>query len=109
MGKKKKIKKKKRIKKIKKKQEKVAVKKLVGQSNFKTGDEKAQIKKIKIQDSICVLKEPSYELFEERVLKILSITNEEYFRQLGKEKSFIMLPSVETANIMRKRLKEIVA
>ena len=60
------------------------------------------------EESICVLKKPSYELFEERVLRILSITNEEYFNQLGKEKSFIMAPTVDTANIMRKRLKEIV-
>ena len=59
------------------------------------------------QDSICILNEPSYELFEERVLRILSITNEEYFNQLGKEKSFIMNPTVEAANIIRKRVKEI--
>jgi hypothetical protein len=59
------------------------------------------------QDSICILNEPSYELFEERVLRILSITNEEYFSQLGKEKSFIMIPTVETANVIRKRVKEI--
>ena len=59
------------------------------------------------ENSICILKEPSYEVFEERVLKILSITNEEYNKQLGKEKSFIMNPTVETANIMRKKLKEL--
>jgi len=60
------------------------------------------------QESICVLKEPSYELFEERVLKILSMTNEEYFSQLGIEKSFVMNPTIDTANIMRKKIKEIV-
>ena len=60
------------------------------------------------QESICVLKEPSYELFEERVLKILSMTNEEYFSQLGIEKSFVMKPTIDTANIMRKKIKEIV-
>ena len=59
------------------------------------------------QESICILTKPSYELFEERVLKILSMTNEEYFNQLGKEKSFIMNPTVEAANIIRKRVKEI--
>ena len=58
------------------------------------------------QESICVLTKPSYELFEERVLKILSMTNEEYFSQLGKEKSFLMAPTAETANILRKRLKQ---
>ena len=60
------------------------------------------------EESICILNKPSYELFEERVLRILSITNEEYFSQIGKEKSFIMEPAFDTANIIRKRLKEIV-
>jgi len=58
------------------------------------------------QESICILTKPSYELFEERVLRILSMTNEEYFSQLGKEKSFLMAPTVETASILRKRLKQ---
>ena len=58
------------------------------------------------QESICILTKPSYELFEERVLKILSMTNEEYFSQLGKEKSFLMAPSVGTASILRKRLTQ---
>ena len=58
------------------------------------------------EDSICILTKPSYELFEERVLKILSMTNKEYFNQLGKEKSFLMTPTVEAANILRKRLKQ---
>ena len=57
------------------------------------------------KESICILTKPSYELFEERVLKILSMTNKEYFSQLGKEKSFLMTPTVETASILRKRLK----
>ena len=59
------------------------------------------------QESICILEKPSYELFEERVLRILSITNEEYFSQLGKEKSFLMHPAAETTNILRKKLKEV--
>ena len=58
------------------------------------------------QESICVLTKPSYELFEERVLRILSMTNEEYFSQLGKEKSFLMAPTVETASILRNKLKQ---
>jgi len=58
------------------------------------------------QESICILTKPSYELFEERVLRILSMTNEEYFSQLGKEKSFLMVPTVETSGILRKRLKQ---
>lgn len=60
------------------------------------------------EESICTLNVPSYELFETRVLKLLSMTNEEYFNQLGKEKSFIMEPTTEAANIVRKRLKEMV-
>jgi len=59
------------------------------------------------QESICILTKPSYELFEERVLKILSMTKEEYFNKLGKEKSFLMAPTIETANTLRKRLKQI--
>ena len=56
------------------------------------------------QESICILTKPSYELFEERVLRILSMTKEEYFSQLGKEKSLLMTSTVEAASIMRKRL-----
>ena len=36
------------------------------------------------------------------------MTKEDYFNQLGKEKSFLMMPTINTANILRKRLKEIV-
>ena len=54
-------------------------------------------------ESVCILKETSYELFEKRVLKILSMTQEEYFSQLGKEKSFIIAPIVDAADILRKK------
>ena len=57
------------------------------------------------EESICILKKPSYELFEERVLKILSMTNEDYFSQFGKEKFFIMTSVIETANSMRSKIK----
>ena len=59
------------------------------------------------KDSICKLNEPSYELFEERVLKILSMSSEEYFSKIGKDKSFIMVPTVNTTSIIGKRIKEI--
>tara|TARA_B100000029_G_scaffold516743_1_gene633559 strand:- start:3118 stop:4473 length:1356 start_codon:yes stop_codon:yes gene_type:complete len=59
-------------------------------------------------ESICTLNKTSYEIFEERVLKLLSITNDEYFNELGKEKFFIMKPVTDGANIVRKRLNEIV-
>ena len=55
-------------------------------------------------ESVCILKETSYELFEKRVLKILSMTQEEYFSQLGKEKSFIIAPIVDAADILRKKI-----
>ena len=60
------------------------------------------------EESLCTLNKPSYEIFEKRVLKLLAMTNEEYFNQLGKEKSFIMKPTTDAANIVRKRLNEIV-
>jgi len=56
------------------------------------------------EHSICILKKPSYDLFEERVLKILSMTNEKYFSELGKEKFYMMMPVDKTANIMRKKI-----
>ena len=50
------------------------------------------------------LKSINYDKFEKRVLKILSMTQEEYFSQLGKEKSFIMAPIVDAADILRKKI-----
>ncbi len=57
-------------------------------------------------ESICILKKPSFELFEKRVLKILSISHEEYFNQLGENKNYLMLPTLETANIMRNKISQ---
>ena len=57
------------------------------------------------EKSICILKEPSYELFEERVLKILSMNNDEYFKQIDKEKSFIMMPTIETSKMMKNQIR----
>ncbi len=34
------------------------------------------------------------------------MTNKEYFDQLGRDKSFIMTPTIDTANIIRKKLKD---
>ncbi len=56
-------------------------------------------------DCICVFNNPSYELFEEKVLKILSMSDEKYFSELGEKKFSIMLPTVNTANIMRNKIK----
>ena len=56
-------------------------------------------------ESICTIKKVSYEHFEERVLKILSMKNEEYFNQLGKETALIMIPNVEASNIMRRKIR----
>ena len=57
------------------------------------------------EKNICILNEPSYELFEERVLKILSMNNDEYFKQIDKEKSFIMMPTIETSKMMENQIR----
>ena len=56
--------------------------------------------------SICIIKEPKFEVFEEKVLKILSMSNQEYFNQLGKDKFFLMRPTIDAADSMRKILHE---
>ena len=57
------------------------------------------------KESICILTKPSFELFEKRVLSILSMSSEKYFSQLGENFSFLMLPTVETTNIIRNKIK----
>ena len=58
-------------------------------------------------NGICVLKNVTYNLFEERVLQILSISKQEYFNRLSKQKDFIMKPTIDTANIIRRKLKRL--
>jgi len=57
------------------------------------------------EDNICIAQKPSYEHFEEKVLKILSMTNQEYFDELGKDKFLLMKPTVEAAGSMREILQ----
>jgi surface carbohydrate biosynthesis protein len=52
----------------------------------------------------CVLENVPYELFEERVLKILSMSEKEYFDRLNLDKNYIMKPTTNTANIIREKL-----
>ena len=54
---------------------------------------------------ICSLDNVPYNLFEERVLHILSMTEKEYFDGLTVEKDFIMKSTTDTANIIRNKLK----
>ena len=58
-------------------------------------------------NGLCVLQNVSYELFEERVLKILNMSENEYFDQLKTKKDFIMKPTIDTANVIRKKLTSI--
>tara|TARA_Y100000590_G_scaffold462226_1_gene625819 strand:- start:1848 stop:3125 length:1278 start_codon:yes stop_codon:yes gene_type:complete len=58
-------------------------------------------------NGLCVLQNVSYELFEERVLKILNMPENEYFDQLKTKKDFIMKPTIDTANVIRKKLTSI--
>ena len=58
-------------------------------------------------DGLCLLKNSSYDDFEERVLKILSMTKKEYDYRLSKKTDFIMENKINTADFVRNRLKEI--
>ena len=55
---------------------------------------------------ICSLDNVPYNLFEERVLQILSMTEKEYFDGLTVEKDFIMKSTTDTAMIIRNKLKD---
>ena len=56
---------------------------------------------------LCVLENVPYELFEERVLKILSMSEKEYFDRLNLDKNYIMKPTTNTANIIREKLSSL--
>ena len=55
---------------------------------------------------ICSLDNVTYDLFEKRVLKILSMSEKEYFDELTVEENFIMMSTNDTANIIRNKLKD---
>ena len=60
-------------------------------------------------EGLCMLKKSSYEEFEKRVLEILSINNKQYEDQLSEKMDFIMSSKTDTADLVRDRLKEIIA
>ena len=58
-------------------------------------------------DHICFLTDDSYESFEKRVLKILSMDKSEYFKILGKEKDFIMSPCENTNSFLKSKIDKL--
>ena len=57
-------------------------------------------------NELCTLQNTSFHTFEEKVLKILSMKKDEYFKKLGDKKNFIMETSKNTADVVRKKLKD---
>jgi hypothetical protein len=58
-------------------------------------------------DDICQLTDDSYESFEKRVLKILSMDKSEYFKILGKKKDFIMSPCENTKSFLKSKIDKL--
>ena len=59
-------------------------------------------------DGICNLnKNISYEDFKTRVLSILEMSNEEYIKQLSKDKNYIMNTEINTQEFIKNRVNEI--
>ncbi len=59
-------------------------------------------------DGICNLnKDTSYEDFKTRVLSILKMSNEEYIKQLSKDKNYIMNTEINTQEFIKNRVNEI--
>ena len=56
-------------------------------------------------ESICTIKRTSFENFESKVLKILSMSDDEYFNQLGKETTLIMPTNMNANKIMKENIK----
>ena len=48
----------------------------------------------------------TFDLFEKKVLEILNMNKEDYFKKLGDKKNFIMETSKNTADVVRKKLKD---
>ena len=60
-------------------------------------------------DGICNLKESNYEIFEKRVLQILSLTDKEYFKRLSKNKNYVMKfdETNNAYNLIQERIDQI--
>ena len=57
-------------------------------------------------NGLCTITNDSYNNFEEKVLDILNMTEENYYKQLGDKADFIINRKVDTANFLRKKIKE---
>jgi surface carbohydrate biosynthesis protein len=62
---------------------------------------------IPVKKGICVLNDCSYDIFKDRVIKILTIKKYNYNRLLDKKINFIMRNTLDTASIIRSRLLNI--
>ena len=45
-----------------------------------------------------ILRKSSYDLFEKKLLKILSLSKKKYLTQIGKDKNYFMPPSYQTVD-----------
>ena len=61
-------------------------------------------------DGICNLKIDNFEKFEETVLNILKSSDEEYFKNLNKNKNYVMAynPQNNAYDLINSRVKEII-
>ena len=54
------------------------------------------------------LKEKNYKKFKKRVLTILSMRNEEYFKRLNKPKEYIIVSPGKTIKLIKKNLNNLI-
>tara|TARA_B110000438_G_scaffold299811_1_gene350747 strand:- start:1506 stop:2708 length:1203 start_codon:yes stop_codon:yes gene_type:complete len=52
-----------------------------------------------------ILRKSSYELFEKKLLKILSLSKKKYLTQIGKDKNYFMSPSYQTVDYIQSRVE----
>ena len=55
-------------------------------------------------NNICLFTKNNYEEFKKIVLKIIEMSEEDYFKQLNSDKKFIIEDSHQTSNMMRKKI-----
>ena len=55
-------------------------------------------------NNICLFTKNNYEEFKKIVLKIIEMSEEDYFKQLNLNKKFIIEDSHQTSNMMRKKI-----
>ena len=67
------------------------------------------IDKFPIEDDLFILTEQSYESFEKRVLKILSIDENEYFKNITKKSDYVMSPSRNTCDVLKQKINTLLS